>query len=217
MQTVGERLKIAREAAGHASAAEAARQFEWHPQNVRDHEADRRGVSPEQARTYARAYRVEPNWILYGGADPKAKAAPTLVKVIGRVGANPDGQVLFANGQESGDLVPLPPGGTERAVALEVRGHSMRGWADDGSLIYFEEQHSQPTPDMVGYPVVCELESGEVLVKRLLKGDRPGVFDLESIAGPTISNARIKWVAEVTAVIPPRAARRIIVRGPIRR
>lgn len=70
MQTVGERLKQARIAAGYDSAAAAAEAFGWHKQNVRDHEADRRGVSPDQADRYARAYRTGPAWILFGRGSP---------------------------------------------------------------------------------------------------------------------------------------------------
>lgn len=53
MNSVGYRLRKARVDAGYETAADAARAFGWHPQNVRDHEADRRGVSPEQAAIYA--------------------------------------------------------------------------------------------------------------------------------------------------------------------
>jgi len=136
-----------------------------------------------------------------------------LVPVIGRVGANPDGLVLFANGQEAGDLAPIPPGGTENAVALRVAGHSMRGVADDGALIYFEDQRTPPTPDMLGHVVVVEIDTDEVLVKRLLRGSGPGLYDLESIAGPTRQDARIRWAAHITAIIPPYQARRIIRSG----
>jgi hypothetical protein len=95
-------------------------------------------------------------------------------------------------------------------VALRVVGHSMRGVADDGALIYFEDQRTPPTPDMLGHVVVVETDTDEVLVKRLLRGSRPGVFDLESIAGPTRSDARLRWAAHITAIIPPFQARRVI-------
>jgi hypothetical protein len=60
----------------------------------------------------------------------------------------------------------------------------MRGVADDGALIYFEDQRTPPTPDMLGHVVVVETDTDEVLVKRLLRGSRPGLYDLESVAGP---------------------------------
>jgi SOS-response transcriptional repressor LexA len=140
----------------------------------------------------------------------KASATEGLVPVIGRVGANPDGLVLYAEGQGETDLVPIPPGGSEQAVALKVVGHSMRGLADDGSLIYFENQRTPPTPDMLGHVVVVETELGEVLIKRLLRGSKSGRFDLESLAGPMMEDARLRWAAHITAIIPPFQARRII-------
>jgi hypothetical protein len=139
---------------------------------------------------------------------PPAEAG--FVPIIGRVGANPDGLVLFAQGQEPGDLAPIPPGGTDQARALLVVGHSMRGIADDGALIYFEDQRTAVTPDMLGHVVVVEVDTDEVLVKRLLRGSRPGLYDLESIAGPTRQDARLRWAAHITAIIPPFQARRII-------
>jgi SOS-response transcriptional repressor LexA len=139
---------------------------------------------------------------------PSAEAG--FVPIIGRVGANPDGLVLFAQGQEPGDLAPIPPGGTDQARALLVVGHSMRGIADDGALIYFEDQRTAVTADMLGHVVVVEVDTDEVLVKRLLRGSRPGRYDLESIAGPTRQDARLRWAAHITAIIPPFQARRII-------
>jgi hypothetical protein len=86
----------------------------------------------------------------------------------------------------------------------------MRGIADDGALIYFEDQKTAPSPDMLGHVVVVELDTEEVLVKRLLRGSRAGRYDLESIAGPTRQDARLRWAAHITAIIPPFQARRII-------
>ncbi|MDP3660146.1 S24/S26 family peptidase [Phenylobacterium sp.] len=136
-----------------------------------------------------------------------------MVRIIGRVGANPEGTVLFATGHDAGDLAPIPPGGTDNAVALQVVGHSMHGFADDGALIYFEDQRTPPTPDMLGHVVVVEIDTDEVLVKRLLRGSERGRFDLESLAGPTRHDAKLRWAAHITAIIPPYQARRIIRMG----
>lgn len=212
METAGERLRAAREEAGYESIASAARTHGFHKQNLADHESGRRGIDAEMAERYGRAFRVDPAWILLGGATRRPR--PTgLVPIIGRVGADNDGLVIRSTGQLSGDQAPIPPGGSPRAAALEVDGHSMRGVADDGSLIYFEEQHTRPTRDHIGRVVVVEIENGDVLVKRLLKGDDANHWDLESIVGPTLQNVRINWVASVTAIIPPPVSQRIIVRA----
>jgi hypothetical protein len=89
----------------------------------------------------------------------------------------------------------------------------MRGLADDGALIYFEDQRTPPTPDMLGQVVVVETDADEVLVKRLLRGSEPGRFALESTPAPPRHDARLRWAAHITAIIPPYQARRILISG----
>lgn len=204
------RLRQARVAKGFDTAAAAADAFGWNRNTYGSNENGNAPFSYRRAKEYAAAFDVRPEW-LYDAAGPMLPAIEAgLVPVIGRVGANPEGIVLFATGQEPGDLAPIPPGGTDQARALLVVGHSMRGLADDGALIYFEDQRTAPSPDMLGHVVVVELDTEEVLVKRLLRGSRTGLYDLESIAGPTRQDARLRWAAHITAIIPPFQARRII-------
>ena len=204
------RLRQARMAKGYDSASAAADAFAWNRNTYVSNENGNAPFSYRKAKDYAAAFGVRPEW-LYDAAGPMLSAdVEGYVPIIGRVGANPDGLVLYASGQEAGDLAPIPPGGTGQAVALRVVGHSMRGVADDGALIYFEDQRTAPTADMLGHVVVVETDTDEVLVKRLLRGSRPGLFDLESIAGPTRADARLRWAAHITAIIPPYQARRVI-------
>ena len=213
------RLKIARQNAGFSTAAAAAAKFRWNRNTYASNENGNASYSYARAKEYAEAFGVRSNW-LYDGADATdtdvaqpSRSDPILVPVIGRVGADSEGVVLFATGQEAGDLAPLPPGGTSRAVAVRIMGHSMRGVADDGGLIYFEDQRTPPTPDMLGHVVVVETDTDEVLVKRLLRGSKAGRYDLESVVGPTKENCKIRWAAHITAIIPPHQARRIIRSG----
>jgi SOS-response transcriptional repressor LexA len=137
------------------------------------------------------------------------------VRIIGRVGADAEGTIIQTGGQQAYDEVPLPPGGTPKAVALEVVGDSMTWFAEDGSLVYFEDQRTPPTEDMIGYYVICELEDGRVLIKRLLRGSKPGLYSLMSQrrASPPIEDVRIVWAAEPIAIIPPKQAQQIIRRA----
>ena len=208
-----QRLRHARTKKGYDTAAAAADAFCWNRNTYASNENGNAPYSYRKAKLYAEAFGVRPEW-LYDASGPMRFGGPGgMVPVKGMVGANPDGSVLFANGQEAWDLAPIPPGGTENAVALQVSGHSMRGLADDGALIYFEDQRTPPTPDMLGQIVVVEMETDEVLVKRLLRGSEPGRYDLESLAGPTRRDARLRWAAHITAIIPPFQARRILMRG----
>ena len=205
-----ERLRQARIAKGFETAAAAADAHGWSRNTFASNENGNAPFSYRRAKEYAVAFGVSPEW-LYDAAGPMlATAASGLAPVIGHVGANPDGTVLFALGQDPAELTPIPPGGTDKARALKVAGHSMRGLADDGALIYFEDQRTAPTPDMLGQVVIVETDTDEVLVKRLLRGSRPGLYDLESIAGPMRRDARLRWAAHITAIIPPVQARRII-------
>ena len=210
MDDPAQRLRHARMEQGFDTAAAAADAHGWNRNTYASNENGNAPFSYRKAKEYAAAFGVRPEW-LYDAAGPMHPASTTgLAPIIGRVGANPDGIVLFATGQEVGDLAPIPPGGTERAVALRVVGHSMHGIADDGALIYFEDQRTPPTPDMLGHVVVVEVDTDEVLVKRLLRGSKPHCFDLESLVGPTRQDARLRWAAHITAIIPPYQARRII-------
>jgi transcriptional regulator with XRE-family HTH domain len=205
-----QRLREARIAKGFETAAAAADAFGWNRNTYASNENGNAPFSYRKAKDYAASLGVRPEWLYDASGPMRPTAEPGYVRIIGNVGANPEGLVLYATGDQAGDLAPIPPGGTEMAVALRVVGHSMHGVADDGALIYFEDQRTPPTPDMLGHIVVVETDTDEVLVKRLLRGSRAGRFDLESVAGPTRHDARIRWAAHITAIIPPYQARRVI-------
>lgn len=214
------RLKLARRDAGFPTAAAAALRFGWNRNTYSSNENGNAPFSYRRAKVYAAAFDVGPEWLYEGQGTPDTDVTgpakppfPRMVPIIGRVGADTEGRVLFATGQQAGDLAPIPPGGTEKAVALLIVGHSMRGVADDGGLIYFEDQRTPPTPDMLGHMVVVETASDEVLVKRLLRGSKAGRYDLESVFGDTRQNCKLRWAAHITAIIPPHQARRIIRSG----
>jgi|KBSMisStaDraftv2_1062788.scaffolds.fasta_scaffold276939_1 SOS-response transcriptional repressor LexA len=216
------RLRQARIAAGYPTAVAAAIALGWNRNTYSSNENGNAPYSFAKAKTYGDVFGVPAAWLYDGLGDGGAEEftrreppTPALVPVIGRIGADAEGVVLFATGQEVGDLAPVPPGGTHKAVALRIVGHSMRGLADDGGLIYFEDQRSPPTPDMLGQIVVVETDGDEVLVKRLLRGSRAGRYDLESIVGPTRHDCALRWAAHITAIIPPYQARRIIRSGGV--
>lgn len=122
------------------------------------------------------------------------------VPIIGIAGADPEGAVRF----EEAPLGEAPgiPNGTPTTVALEVRGHSMRGIAENNWLVYYDDRRDPPTEDLLGRLCVVGLADGRVLVKTLLHGRKKKHFDLESYAAPTLRDARVEWAAVVTAIVP---------------
>lgn len=176
---------------------------------ISDLESGKRRHNSDWIAKFAEALEIDPSELLRlpGGETQR------MVPVVGFVGADTEGTVIYTTGQESGDLVPVPPGGGDESRALEVRGHSGGDFAPAGSIVYFDDQRNPPTPDMIGYPCVIETSDGRILLKRLLKGSSKGLYDLESRNGPTIPDVRILWAAEVTYVAQPRQARKIIRRA----
>lgn len=207
-----ERLQLARRDKGYATAIEAARAYGWNINTYISNENGNAGFSFNKAKEYARAFGVRAEW-LYDESGPIRGREQQTVDIVGVVGADPGGTVLFATGQLAGDTVPPPPNGSLTAKALEVRGHSMPFVADDGSIIYFDDQRTAVSTELMGQVVVCELDTDEVLVKRLLRGSKPGLFDLESIGAPPRQDVRLRWVARVVCILPPLEARRLIQRG----
>ena len=207
-----DRLRQARIAAGFERASDAAARFGWNENTYKSNENGNAPFSFRKAREYAQAFGVRAEW-LYDETGPIQATAEPMVRIIGRVGADTEGTVIHSDGQAGFDMAPIPPGGTSAAVALEVVGHSMRAVAEDGALIYFEDQRNPPTPDMLGYYCIVETEDGRVLFKRLLRGSGAGLYVLESQVGPPIEDVRLRWAAEPTAIIPPKQARRIIRRA----
>lgn len=140
---------------------------------------------------------------------PDVAGDEKLIRIRGSVGASTEGRVLFATGDASIDFALMPPGATPGSAALRVSGGSMAGVADEGSLIFYDETHTPPTPDMLGHVVVVETVEGDVLVKRLLRGERKGVYDLESTGAPLMPGRKLRWAAHILAVVPPHRARQI--------
>lgn len=144
MSEASDRLKAAREGAGYPTAAAAARAFGFHPQNTRDHEAGRRGIGPEHAAAYARAYRTTPEWILYGkgpaprglASEPSGPSPARMVPVIGTVRAG--AWLEVPDDQSPEEWLPFADPQYDRAdvYALTVEGRSMDREYPDGSRIF---------------------------------------------------------------------------------
>jgi hypothetical protein len=143
------------------------------------------------------------------------EADVVMVSIVGRVGADPSGQILYSHGQGTGDMAILPPGADASCVAVEVAGHSMGLRAPDGSLIFYADRRDPPQNDMLGHLVIVGLPTGEVLVKRLLRGSHEGLYDLESFIGETRHDEEVDWAAHIMSIVPPYQAQKIIRRNRV--
>lgn len=135
---------------------------------------------------------------------------PGVTSVVGRVGADTSGEIVYGTGDGGFGDVIIPPGAGPESVAVEVQGYSM-GIFVDGALIFYSDQKLAPTDEMLGDMVVVGLSDGRALLKRLTRGSRPGLYDLESLNGPTMRDQEVVWAADIESIVPPRQARRIRV------
>ena len=79
MSTLGERLKQAREGAGFDTAALAAERVGVPYHTYAQHENGTRGFRADKANLYARAFGVDPLWLLFGRGDPAAEGRQAMI------------------------------------------------------------------------------------------------------------------------------------------
>lgn len=135
-----------------------------------------------------------------GYAQPDEATRPTC-PLIGFVGAGTEIN-LFGNGQGPFDEVDMPLNGNDKTVAVEVRGESMSGWADDRWLLYYDNVQEPPSDGLIGKLCVVALDNDRRLTKKLLRGHRPGHYDLWSSNAPPLVDQRVLWAAEILWIKP---------------
>lgn len=210
--TLGQRLTKAREHAQFDSAAEAAAALGVAYSTYAGHENDSSGFRAKSGELYARRFRVNFDWLMTGKGQMLRQSERTI-PIVGLAGAGPDGSVLFADGDGNFGEVPAPVDAAETTEALEVRGNSMHGLANDGWLIFYEEK-TEPNREHFGEPCVCWLAGGRVLVKTPQPTAAPGLYNLESVNAPTMRDVPVDAMALVTDIKTRAAARRFIRRHP---
>jgi transcriptional regulator with XRE-family HTH domain len=200
-----EQLKTMRERAGLTQEELAKLAGTSQPQ-VRRLEAGERELTVPWARKLAPHLGVTPAEIIF----PEGRK-PLTLSIVGRVGASTDGRVVHDSDQGPFGEIQAPIGARGNEAVVEVDGHSMGIYAPDGSLILYEKREDPPQDNMLGEVCVVGLPDGRVLVKRLLRGSRRGLFDLESVVGDTLKDQAVSWAAVVLVVVHPKQARKLRV------
>jgi SOS-response transcriptional repressor LexA len=137
-----DRLKAAREKAGHKSPSEAARANRTININtITSNENGNRPISKKMALVYADAFNVSAGWLIYGDDTPVSEpsdATRPALKISGEVAA---GHWLESDlfEQEKSEMSNVS-GGDARYLAntqylLRVKGESLNRIAQDGDLI----------------------------------------------------------------------------------
>lgn len=195
---MSDRLKQAREAAGFERAADAAARFGWRPSTYYGHENGSRGLKPDVATIYARAFRVSPEWLLYGrgrrdadlsvhdgggiALEVELKSAPSsthddLVAVY-NVAASA-GHGALAEDYSDTSRLAFPPGYLQRLTKtnprnlaiISVKGDSMAPTLSDDDIVMLDLSKRDLSFD--GLFVIRDDGDG-LLVKRIGRASRRG-------------------------------------------
>jgi len=185
---MSERLRLARENAGFLTAVDAARRFGWGETTYRSHENGQRNIPAKRAPIYARAFRVSPEWLLYGRGDGTKKPVP----LVGYVGAG--AEVFAIDDGGALDEIEPPPGIGPEAVAVKVRGDSMFPRYSEGDLLIYDTFIPLTRAD--GQECVVSLLDGRKFVKTV-RVEGEGRATLESWNAPPIRNVAVEWVAPI--------------------
>lgn len=198
-----DRLRDARAKAGYEDAVDAARAYGWTESTYIHHENGTRGLKPDVARKYAKAFKVKPEWLLYGDPSMKRGAIepkPKTVDIVGYVGAG--AEAYFFGDQGPVGEAPAPEGATDETVAVEIRGESL-GALFDRWLVFYNDVHRPVTAEQINHLCVVGLPDGRILIKKLQKSRaKNGLFHLLSNTEAPILDAEVEWAAKVINMVP---------------
>jgi phage repressor protein C with HTH and peptisase S24 domain len=184
---MAERLKTAREAAGFSTVPEACQRFGWKQSTYFGHENGSRGITTKMAAEYGRAFRVSPEWILFGGASPPARQAADepgdLVNVY-NVEASA-GHGALVDSEMIVDRLSFPPGYLRRITSAKpkdlaiigVKGKSMEPTLSDDDVVMIDMSKRDLSFDGL---FVLRDGGASLLVKRVGRGRRRGTVMLIS-------------------------------------
>lgn len=125
----------------------------------------------------------------------------SMVPVVGIAQAG-GSNVVRDVGQGPYAEIEAPADATPHTVAVEVRGTSMGGRLEDGDYVFYDDRREPVTDDLVGRLCVCGLEDGQVVIKRLASGSRPGLYHLISYNAEPMFDVHVLWAARVTSIRP---------------
>lgn len=207
MQTPEQRLQIARERAGYASATDAARAFGWNENTYRSHENGARGLKGSIAERYAKAFRVSAAWLLTGEGEHKLR---NTYPVWGKVGLGQE--VIMVEGDAISaplEHIELPFGfSVESCGALIAVGDSQHPRVKNGEVVLYTRKE-QALTELLNKECIVKIRNGPFLLKTIRRG-QGGLYSLESHNAPYVSDVEIEWAGEVIAIIPAGWWRKIV-------
>jgi transcriptional regulator with XRE-family HTH domain len=193
--SIGERIRLARKAAGKSQAwlAEKVAQAQT---TISSWETGRTEPGREDAARIARALGIDVGVLELGetASTPRPRGYPH----IGKVGAGGSGDYAddYALGEAFDYIEPLPGMPVdENIIVLDVEGDSMIPAVFDGDLAFFGPVRKD-VDALLNKRVMARLADGRKFFKILKRGATPGTYTLRSLnpATPDIEDVKVEWV-----------------------
>ena len=203
MDSLAKRLKSERERQGLSQPQLAARAGHGVKQQTIGQIEHGQIQRPRALIYIADALNVSARWLLEGGPRKAADGKLPPVDLRGHVGAGAE-VAVYDEHPEGADAEAVPPfpGQDGPALALRVRGDSMLPIIEDGSILYYTSTNEGVTDDCIGKLCVVQVHDGPMLVKKLERGRRKGLYRLVSYNASPREDVRLDWAARVRAIVP---------------
>lgn len=188
----------ARLAAGFRTRPEAAASLSMALSTYESHENGRRatkGIPTENARQYARRFKVSLSWLLTGQGD---RNLITAVEIKGFIGAGAEIEDL--DGSAHFEELGVTVGDPDDLEWFEVRGDSMEPRVYEGEFIAFEKREYQPQ-QFLRQECLVYLDDNRRFFKKLSPGSAPGLYDLVSYNDKTRQDERVVRVGKVAMIV----------------
>lgn len=126
------------------------------------------------------------------------------VPVVGYVGAGakiyPIDDNAIGNGLE---MVDSPTGIANPDIcALYVRGESQEPQLEDGWILFYHKRSDGVPGDCIGRLCIVALPNGELMVKKIRQGSKPGIYHLISKNADPILDTELLWASRVIDIRP---------------
>ncbi|MHC2089437.1 helix-turn-helix domain-containing protein [Methylobacterium sp. CM6244] len=200
-----DRLKMARQNAGHATAKDAAQRLGVPYGTYSGHESGTRGIKKEDIERYAKAFDVSLSWLAFG-LDLQTGDLARPARFVGTVKA--DGVFYPVSPDTRGDdlekFPPLPLRRTVQGVVL-VDGHGLKGFAEDKSLIYLDLLDNEMTENKIGTPCFMTYITDQTDYPAMgypYPGASSGKYNIERLLLPTMRDMIIHTAVPVMAIVP---------------
>ncbi len=163
--------------------------------NITSYQQAENGTRPptrDKITEYAQKFQVSVSWLLTGDGTPEETEFKT-VPFLGHVD------------DKAGTLVENDPGSRPEVTAPRARqstqspsGPAVVGASSmPGALLYFENRRRPPTDNLINRLCVLALPNNEVMVRRVERGSRNGVYTLTNFVDPPLVDQQPVWVAEI--------------------